>query len=104
MRITCKFDTREIDRALRDFQKEIRAEMHRVGREAVAKAKEDGDYQNHTGRLRASNKYEVSDSGLRVYNDAPYAGEVEAKGYEVVSGAALHAEKRLKEIFEGPLA
>ena len=44
--------------------------------------------------------------GLTLYNDAEspkgynYASNVESKGFDVLSGAALYAEKRLKEEFE----
>lgn len=78
----------------------IRQTMDSVGEEAVEYAKEHGSYQNRTGRLRSSNKYEVESDGLLLVNDAPYASNVEQKGYDVLSGAALFAEKRLKEEFE----
>lgn len=39
----------------------------------------------------------VEDDGLVIRNDAEYASHVESKGYEVSTGAALYAEKRLKE-------
>jgi len=87
---------REIDKGL----DEVRQTMERVGEEAVEYAKANGTYQDRTGRLRASNGYEVQDKTLTLFNDAPYAEYVEAKGYDVVSGAALYAEKRLKEEFE----
>lgn len=88
---------------LGDFMDELEREvldvMDSVGREAVDYAKEHGSYQNRTGKLRSSNKYEVDPSGLTLINDAEYASNVEQKGYDVLSGAALYAEKRLREEF-----
>ena len=54
----------------------------------------------HTLTLRTSNDYDVDKDGLTLKNEAEYASFVESKGYDVLSGAALHAEKRLKEEFE----
>ena len=42
----------------------------------------------------------VDETGLTLKNETEYASYVEAKGFEVLSGAALEAEKRLKEKFE----
>lgn len=98
MDIKAEFDA--ITSLMEELEKEIIETMDSVGREAVEYAVEHGSYQNRTGRLRSSNKYDVDESGLSLYNDAPYASEVEQKGYEVLSGAALFAEKKLKEAFE----
>ena len=43
---------------------------------------------------------DVDHDGLTLENIADYASYVEAKGFDVLSGAALRAEKKLKEIFE----
>ena len=50
--------------------------------------------------LRTSNDYDVNKDGLTLKNEAEYASFVESKGYDVLSSAALFAEKRLKEEFE----
>jgi hypothetical protein len=50
--------------------------------------------------LRTSNDYDVDKDGLTLKNEAEYASFVESKGYDVLSSAALFAEKRLKEEFE----
>jgi len=63
-------------------------------------AEEHGDYQDHTLTLRTSNDYDVNKDGLTLKNEAEYASFVESKGYDVLSSAALFAEKRLKEEFE----
>ena len=41
---------------------------------------------------------DVGDETLK--NEAEYASFVESKGFDVLSSAALYAEKRLKEEFE----
>lgn len=98
MDIKVEFDA--LTSLMEELEREIIDIMDSVGKEAVEYAVEHGSYQDRTGRLRSSNKYDVDESGLLLYNDAPYAQAVEQKGYEVLSGAALFAEKELKEIFE----
>ena len=71
-----------------------------IGVEAVEYAKDNGNYQDHTGLLRKSNDSEVDKQGLLLKNETDYASYVESKGFDVLSGAALYAEKRLKEEFE----
>lgn len=100
------FDFSDIDSFFEQGENEIKEVEEKVGKEAVEYAVQHGSYQNRTGTLRKSNKYSVSDEGLELKNDAKspegynYASNVESKGYEVLSGAALFAEKRLKEEIE----
>lgn len=89
-----------IESFMEELEEEIKEVMDAVGREAVEYAKEHGSYQDRTGNLRRSNKYKVEHDGLLLQNDAEYASNVEQKGYDVLSGAALFAEKRLKKEFE----
>lgn len=100
LKSTCKVDLSDIEAAVKAYREAIKAELEKIGKDAVEHAVENGNYQDRTGRLRASNKYAATDSSLDVYNDAPYAAEVEARGYDVISGAALVAEQRAKEVFE----
>lgn len=86
-----------MDGFFRQGYAEVKAVEDKVGKEAVDYAMKNGSYQNRTGTLRKSNKYSVEDDGLVIRNDAEYASHVESKGYEVSTGAALYAEKRLKE-------
>ena len=79
---------------------EVEKKMIDVGDAAVKYAEEHGDYQDHTLTLRTSNKYDVDKDGLTAPNGYQYASNVESKGFDVLSGASLHAEKRLKEEFE----
>ncbi|CDD32215.1 uncharacterized protein BN762_02338 [Bacteroides sp. CAG:714] len=100
------FDFSDVDSFFEQGENEVKEVEEKVGKEAVEYAVQHGSYQNRTGTLRKSNKYSVSDEGLELKNDAKspkgynYASNVESKGYEVLSGAALFAEKRLKEEIE----
>lgn len=72
-------------------------EMYKAAGElATDYAKQYGDYQNRTGNLRSSNKYYATPRRLVLYNDAEYASNVEAKGYDVLSGAFLQLMNLLK--------
>lgn len=100
------FDFSDVEGFFDEGEWEVEKKMIDVGDEAVKYAEEHGDYQDHTLTLRTSNKYDVDEGGLTLYNDATapngyqYASNVESKGFDVLSGAALHAERRLKEEFE----
>lgn len=100
------FDFSDVDSFFEQGEREVKEVEEKVGKEAVEYAVQHGSYQNRTGTLRKSNKYSVSDEGLELKNDAKspegynYASNVESKGYEVLSGAALFAEKRLREEIE----
>ena len=99
-------DFSDVDQFFQDGEWEVEKKMIDVGDEAVKHAEEHGDYQDRTLTLRTSNKYDVDKDGLTLYNDATapngyqYASNVESKEFDVLSGAALYAEKRLKEEFE----
>jgi hypothetical protein len=98
MKLKCEKDTSAISKALNDFENGVKATLQDVGKRAVEFAVEHGEYHNVTGRLRRSNKYEVTRNGLRIYNDAPYAEEVQNRGLDVINGAALYAESELSKI------
>lgn len=89
-------DFSDVDNAFDDFDNEIHHEMEEAGKAAVAYAAENGDYTDKTGNLRASNNYEVERDGLVLRNEADYASYVEAKGFDVLSGAVLEAERILR--------
>ena len=97
------FDFSDVDSFFDKGESEVKEVEEKVGKEAVEYAVRHGSYQDRTGTLRKSNKYLVSDEGLELKNDAKspkgynYASSVESKGYEVLSGAALFAERRLRE-------
>jgi len=93
-----KVDFSDVENFFAEGVMEVMEEMDKVGRKAVSYAKATGDYEDHTGHLRASNKYHVSPDGLTIYNDADYAAYVESKGFTVCSAAALFAEQQLKKL------
>lgn len=92
-----KFDFSDVDSFFEQGYAEVKAIEEKVGKEAVDYAVKNGNYQNQTGTLCKSNRYSVEDDGLAIKNVAEYASHVESKGYEVSTGAAIFAEKRLKE-------
>lgn len=94
------FDFSDVKRFLSKEEWEVQKKMIDVGDEAVKNAEEIGNYQDHTLTLRTSNEFDVDETGLTLRNTAEYASFVESKGFEVLSGSALLAEKRLKEEFE----
>ena len=98
MDLKCEYT--DLDAFIKEMEDEIDRVVDSVGQESVEYAVEHGSYQNRTYKLRSSNKYKVEPDGLLLQNDADYASDVEQKGYDVLSGAALFAEKRLKEEFE----
>lgn len=93
-------DFSDVDQFFNDGEWEVEKAMIDVGDEAVKDAKANHTYQNRTGNLEASNDYDVDKDGLTLENTADYASYVEAKGFDVLSGPALRAEKKLKDIFE----
>lgn len=106
MGVKCIADFSDVDAFFAEGDKMVEDAMTEAGRNAVRYAEEHGNYKDHTGTLRKSNKFEVEDGKLTLFNDAkssngyPYAGNVESKGYDVLSGAALEAESELKRKFE----
>lgn len=101
-----EFDFSDVDSFFREEKWNAQKKMIDIGDEAVRYAEEHGDYQDHTLTLRTSNDFDVDEEGLLLKNEAKspkgynYASDVESKGYDVLSSAALLAEKRLKEEFE----
>lgn len=99
------YDFSDVDSFFQNGERDLVKAMKDIGQEAVDYAVVHGNYENQSGLLRSSNKYKADKDGLTIYNDAEnngfyYAESVEQKGYEVISGAFLQAEKRLKEEFE----
>lgn len=100
-----KYDFSDVDEFFQKGMREVEQVEKARAQEAVDYAKQIGTYQDRTGTLRNSNKFEVDESGITLYNDAQspqghnYASNVESKGYDVLSGAALYLEKKLREDF-----
>lgn len=93
-------DFSDVEQFFDDVEWEVEKGMIDVGDAAVKDAKENHTYQNRTRNLEKSNAYDVDKDGLTLENTADYASYVEAKGFVVLSGSALRAEKKLKEMFE----
>lgn len=93
-------DFSDVDKFFEDGELDVESAMANVGEEAVADAKANHTYKNRTENLESSNGYETDKDGLTLSNTADYASYVETKGFDVLSGPALRAEKKLKEIFE----
>ena len=91
-------DFSDVEKYFEDGKWEVQKVMIDVGDAAVKDAEENGTYQDHTLTLRTSNAFDVDEEGLTLQNTAEYASYVEAKGFEVLSGAALRAEKKLREM------
>ena len=68
------FDFSDVDAAFDEFYEEAKEAMIEVGEDAVQYAKDNGDYQDHTGTLRKSNEY------------SDYLTEILEVIYEDVSG------------------
>ena len=98
MDVDCDFS--DVDSFFNEGEWEVEKKMIDVGDEAVKHAEAHGNYKDRTLSLRTSNDYDVDKDGLTLKNEAEYASFVESKGYDVLSDAALYAEKRLKEEFE----
>lgn len=91
-------DFSDVEKYFEDGKWEVQKAMIDVGDAAVKDAEENGTFQDHTLNLRISNEFDVDEDGLTLQNTAEYASYVEAKGFEVLSGAALRAEKKLREM------
>ena len=97
MGLDIESDFSDVDQFFQDGEWEVEKKMIDVGDESVKYAEEHGTYQDHTLNLRTSNKFDVDKDGLTLENTAEYASYVEAKGFDVLSSAALEAEKKLKK-------
>lgn len=93
-----KSDFSDIADFLEECKEQRMRELERIGEEAVAYAQEHGNYRDVSGRLRASNRYEISENGLKLINDAPYAADVEARGKDVLAGAYAYARQKIKQL------
>lgn len=94
-------DFSDVEDFFRKGKQEVHQIVEEVGQESEQYAKDHGDYQDRTGNLRSRNGHNVDENeNLELTNSADYASYVENKGYDVLSGAALYAQKRLKEKFE----
>lgn len=102
IRIKTEADFRAVYEQLDKAHAAVMDACETAGKNAVDYAKQYHTYQNRSGTLERSNRYEADRTGLTLINDAVspqgyhYASNVEAKGYDVLSGAALGAEAELQ--------
>ena len=80
-----------------ELKKKVASEFARVGEAAVQVAKSSTAYHDVTGRLRNSNHYKADENGLTIYNDAPYASQVEARCGNVIADAVIYAKNELSK-------
>lgn len=94
-----RFDFHDISLELDAAPSRVAGVFDKMGQEAVGYAREHGDYQNHTFRLRNGTDYLSDERTLLVENDTPYASNVEHRGYDVLTGARYHIQNKygLKE-------
>lgn len=94
MDITADFS--DVESFFNEGTSELKDKMNEVGEKAVDYSKRTGNYTDRTGTLRKSAEYNVQDDGLELINKTEYASFVESKGFNVLSQAALYAEKELQ--------
>lgn len=103
VRVTYKANFHDVEKALESLKREVVETEAEVGELAVDYARQNGNYRNRTGMLRKSNRHEEDENALTLINDAAspkgynYASNVESKGYDVLSGAALFAEREMQK-------
>lgn len=100
--IKAKADLADVYEQINKMSQTVKEECELTGKNAVDYAKQNHTYKNRTGTLERSNRYEADDTGLTLINDAIspqghyYASNVEARGYDVLSAAALKAQNELQ--------
>lgn len=90
----------EIGARLRAFQDEAEERIMEIGKSAVEVARQNGTYHDVTGRLRRSNAFEYENGTARLYNSAPYAEEVSARGHDVLDSASAYLIEELTKKIE----
>lgn len=92
------YDFSDVDAFFELGWKEVREEVESVAKEAIKYAVEKGEYKNWTYQLREGNEYHVGKyASLDLWNNMFYGPYVEAKGYDVLSGAVLFARSELQK-------
>lgn len=89
--------TAELRDRLSAFRDEAEARIREIGEAAVEVAVQNGTYHDVTGNLRRSNGFELHGDTARLYNSAPYAEEVSARGHDVIDSAAAYLEEELSK-------
>lgn len=87
----------EISEKLKALKAETEERIREIGQSAVEVAVQNGTYHDVTGNLRRSNGFEYSNGTARLYNSAPYAGEVSARGHDVLDSATAYLQEELNK-------
>lgn len=87
----------EISEKLKALKAEAEERIREIGQSAVEVAVQNGTYHDVTGNLRRSNGFEYSNGTARLYNSAPYAGEVSARGHDVLDSATAYLQEELNK-------
>lgn len=87
--------SKELMAAIAEGVEKAEAEIEHQGQSAVTVAKWKGDYKNHTYTLRTSNGFKIEDGKAVLFNTAPYAKYVSAKGYDVLDSAFAYLKNQL---------
>lgn len=102
LKFTCKANSdimAELNAKIAEFKAAVRAKSDEVGKRAMQTASQRGAATGASQRVMASNGYSVDDDGtLTIYNGCGYADRLESDGKDVISGAALEAERELNQI------
>ena len=86
----------EIEAFFKQGEREVDEFLERIGSEAEALNKANGNYKNHTYNLRRSNYHKVKDHVLEIGNTADYASDVSSRGYDVIDSGIQHIKKEIE--------
>lgn len=88
----------EVEAFFKQGEKEVDEFLDKIGSEAEALNKENGNYRNRTYNLRKSNFHEVKDHTLTIGNKASYATDVSSRGYDVIDSGIHYVKKKLEQM------
>lgn len=82
-----KIDFKDVETSFDKHKREVKDLFSRLGREGKSYAEQHGDYNDVTGNLRHSYRYQADEKRLILENTADYASDVERRGRDVLRGA-----------------
>lgn len=86
----------EVEAFFKKVDDEVDEFLERIGSEAEALNRANGNYRNRTYNLRRSNYHKVHDHSLTVGNKASYATDVSSRGYDVIDSGIHHIKKEIE--------
>lgn len=90
----------ELREQLEALKSKAEERIREIGQSAVEVAVQNGTYHDVTGNLRRSNGFEYSNGKARLYNSAPYAEEVSARGHDVLDSATAYLQEELSKTIQ----